>query len=61
MASEITRDAALDLLAEHEMRARTAEEREDDLFCLGVEDWSNDAGWRTLDSCPPVGYLDRTY
>lgn len=48
MPNEITRDAALDLLAEHEMRARTAEEREDDLFCLGVEGWSDDAGWRKL-------------
>ena len=49
MPNEITRDAALDLLAEHKMRARTAEEREDDLFCLGAEDWSDDAGWQKLD------------
>jgi len=49
MPKEITRDAALDLLAEHEMRARTAEQREDDLFCIGVEDWGDDAGWRKLE------------
>lgn len=49
MPNEITREAALDLLAGHEMRARTQAERADDLFCLGAENWSDIAGWRMLD------------
>lgn len=50
MPSEISRNAALDLLAENDMSSRTEEERAEDLFCLGAEDWSDDAGWKMLDT-----------